>query len=52
MDGLQNETRLEGQDSQQQAAQRDDQNEASQAQVSTALAGDAAERARIDYEAA
>lgn len=52
MDGLQDETRLEEQGAQQ-ASQRDDQGEASQAQVSAATpAGDATAQARADYEAA
>lgn len=53
MDGLQDETRLEEQGAaQQQGAQRDEGTVA-QAQVSEADAsGDAAERARADYEAA
>ena len=52
MDGLQDETRLEEQIAQQPAPQRDDQGEASQAQVSAAAAGDDAAKARADYEAA
>lgn len=53
MDGLQDEARLEEQGAQQQALQRDDQEEASQAQVSAAAAGgDTAAQARADYEAA
>lgn len=52
MDGLQDETRLEEQGAQQQAPQRDDQGEASQAQVSAAEAGGDAAKARADYEAA
>ncbi len=52
MDGLQDETKLEEQGAQQQASQRDDQGEASQAQVSAAAGGDAAAMARADYEAA
>ncbi len=53
MDGLQDEARLEEQGAQQQAPQRDDQEEASQAQVSAAAAGgDTAAQARADYEAA
>ncbi|HJF44449.1 hypothetical protein [Thermophilibacter provencensis] len=53
MDGLQDETKLEEQGAQQQAPQRDDQGEASQAQVSAAAAGgDMAAQARADYEAA
>ena len=52
MDGLQDETRLEEQDAQQQAPQRDDQGEASQVQVSAAEAGGDAAKARSDYEAA
>lgn len=52
MDGLQDEARLEEQNAQQQAPQCDDQEEASQAQVSAAAAGDAAAQARADYEEA
>lgn len=52
MDGLQDEAKLEEQGAQQQASQRDDQGEASQAQVSAAAGGDAAAKARADYEAA
>lgn len=52
MDGLQDETKLEEQGAQHQAPQRDDQEEASQAQVSAAAAGgDTAAQARADYEA-
>ena len=52
MDGLQDKARLEEQGAQQQAPQRDDQGEASQAQVSAEATGDAAAQARADYEAA
>ncbi len=52
MDGLQDEAKFEEQGAQQQASQRDDQGEASQAQVSAAAGGDAAAKARADYEAA
>ena len=52
MDALQDETKLEEQGAQHQASQRDDQGEASQAQVSAAAGGDAAAKARADYEAA
>ena len=52
MDGLQDEARLEEQGAQQRAPQRDDQEEASQAQVSAAAADDGAAKARADYEAA
>ena len=52
MDGLQDEARLEEQGTAQQASQRDDQGETSQAQVSAAAGGDAAAQARADYEAA
>lgn len=52
MDGLQDETKLEEQGAQQQATQRNDQVEASQAQLSAAAGGDAAAQARADYEAA
>ncbi len=52
MDGLQDEARLEEQGAAQ-GPQRDDQDEASQAQMSAAAAGrDAAAQARADYEAA
>ena len=52
MDGSQDETKLIDEGAQQQASQRDDQGEASQAQVSAAEGGDAAAQARADYEAA
>ena len=53
MDGLQDETKQVDEVAQRQASQRDDQGEAAQAQVIAAAAGgDAAERARIDYETA
>ena len=53
MDGLQDETKQVDEVARQQAPQRDDQDEASQAQVSAAAAGgDAATQARADYEAA
>lgn len=53
MDGLQDEARLEEQNAQQQAPQRDGQVEVSQAQVSAeATGGDTAAQARADYEAA
>ena len=53
MDGLQDETKQVDEVARQQAPQRDDQDEASQAQVSAAAAdGDAAAQARADYEAA
>lgn len=52
MDGLQDETKQVDEVARQQAPQRDDQDEASQAQVSAAAAGDdAAAQARADYEA-
>ena len=52
MNGLQDETRLEEQIAQQQASQRNDQDEASQAQMGAAVAGgDTTPQARADYEA-
>lgn len=53
MDGLQDEAKQVDEGARQQAPQRDDQDEASQTQVSEAAAGgDAAAQARKDYEAA
>ena len=52
MDGLQDETRQVDEGAAQQAPQRDDQDEASQAQVSAAADGGDAAKARADYEAA
>lgn len=53
MDGLQDETRLEGQGAAQQAPQRENQDEALRQQVSAAAAdGDAATQARTDFKAA
>ena len=52
MNGLQDETKQVDEVAQQQAPQSDDQDEASQAQVSAAAGGDAAAQAREDCEAA
>lgn len=52
MDGLQDETKQVDEVAQQQAPQRDDQDEASQAQVSAAAGGDTTAQAREDYKAA
>ena len=53
MDGLQDETKQIDEGARQQAPQRDDQDEASQTQVSAAVAGgDATAQAHADYESA